>query len=80
MTGKELIIYILQNDLETVELIKNGKLSFMDENQAAVKFGVGVASIKAMVKMGAMAGFELGDTTFLLIPNPAVHPDDYLNE
>lgn len=76
MTGKDLIIYILQNNLENVELIKDGKLVFMDERQAAVKFNVGIASIKTMVKTGIIPGFELGDTTFLAVPITAIDPEE----
>lgn len=48
MTGKELILYILENDLENEDVIKDGVFIWlMDEKEAAVKFDVGVATIRA---------------------------------
>ena len=48
MTGKELILYILQNNLENEVVIKDGVFVWlMNEEEAAAKFGVGVATIKA---------------------------------
>ena len=46
MTGKDLIIYILQNNLEDEVVLKEGFfVGFMDQNEAAVKFNVGVWTI-----------------------------------
>lgn len=51
MTGRDLIIYILENHLEDEELFKDGKLpGLMTYEEAAVKFDVGVETIKAWVK------------------------------
>ena len=48
MTGKELIIYILQNNLEDEIVIKDGIFVWlMNEEEAAAKFDVGVATVKA---------------------------------
>ena len=48
MTGKELILYILQNDLENTVVLEDGFfVGFMTEKEAAVKFGVGIATIRA---------------------------------
>lgn len=53
MTGKELILYILQNNLENEVVIKNGLLiSLLDDREAAIKFNVGIATIKAWRKYG----------------------------
>lgn len=42
MTGRELIIYILQNNLEDAEIFDdNLKSMFMSVEEAAVKFGCG---------------------------------------
>ena len=41
MTGRDLIIYIMQNNLEDEVVLKDGFfVGFMDENEAAAKFGV----------------------------------------
>ena len=46
MTGKDLIIYILQNDLEDVSVIGIVKKVLLTENQLAAKFNVGVDTIR----------------------------------
>lgn len=48
MTGKELIIYILQNDLVDKPIFENGKfIPFMTMEEAAAKANVGVGTINA---------------------------------
>ena len=50
MTGRDYIIYILENHLEDEELFKNGKIpGLLTYEEAAVKFGVGVGTIKAWI-------------------------------
>ena len=67
MTGKELILYILQNDLEDVVVIKDGIfVGFMSEEEAAVKFNVGVATIKAWYTCGMLDGTKIGDHLYFL--------------
>ena len=62
MTGKELIIYILQNDLENEEIFKDGVLvGFMDEHEAAINYGVGVETVKLWYKRGLLNGTEIGN-------------------
>lgn len=67
MTGKELILYILQNDLENEEVIsENGFLLFMDEKEAAAKFNVGIGTIETWYQLGMIKGFEFGDSIVFL--------------
>lgn len=67
MTGKELIIYILQNDLENKVVFANGMLTcLMHENEAAEKFKVGVATVRAWYQLGMMPGFMCGDVLYFL--------------
>ena len=67
MTGKELIIYILQNDLENEIVIKDGIFVWlMNEEEAAVKFGVGVSTIKAWYICGMLDGAKIGDHLYFL--------------
>lgn len=67
MTGKELIIYILQNDLEDEVVIKDGIFVWlMDENEAAVRFNVGVATIRAWYVCGMLSGTKIGDRLYFL--------------
>lgn len=66
MTGKELILYILQNNLEnTIVLDVNGFfVGFMTEEEAAVKFGVGVATIRAWYHCKMIKGTQIGDSLY----------------
>ena len=67
MTGRELIVYILQNNLEDEVMIKDGRfIWFMDETEAAVKFGVGIAQIKAWYMCGMLDGTKIGDHLYFL--------------
>jgi len=69
MTGKELIIYILQNNLEDEEVIKDGALlGCLPAIDAAVKLCVGEAAIQAWVDIGYLDGFKLYDKLYIL-PN-----------
>lgn len=67
MTGKEVIMYILQNDLENEVVIKDGIfVGFMSEEEAAVKFGVGVATIRVWNLCGMLNGIKIGDRLYFL--------------
>ena len=67
MTGKELILYILENDLENEDVIKDGVFIWlMDEKEAAVKFDVGVATIRAWYVRGQIDGTKIGDRLYFL--------------
>ena len=46
MTGKELIVYILENDLVNEEMVKDGvPIWLMSVGEAAFKFNVGVFTV-----------------------------------
>lgn len=67
MTGKELIIYILQNNLEDEIVIKDGIFVWlMNEEEAAAKFNVGVATVKAWYVCGMLSGTKIGDHLYFL--------------
>lgn len=67
MTGRELIIYILQNNLEDEEVFKDGTLiGFMDEYQAAAKFRVGVSTIRTWHEYGVLIGTKFGNHLYFL--------------
>jgi hypothetical protein len=67
MTGRELIIYILQHNLEDEIVFKDGFfLGFMDEKEAAAKFNVGVATIRAWYATGMIKGVKFGDSLYFL--------------
>lgn len=73
MTGKELIRYIIDNDLEQEQVFQNGKfIGFITREEAAQKFHVGVATISVWYQFGAIDGFVLGDQLFIAansVPN-----------
>lgn len=65
MTGKELILYILQNNLEdTVVLDGAFFVGFMTVEEAAVKFNVGPATVKAWYDCRMLDGTKIGDTLY----------------
>ena len=67
MTGKELILYILENNLENEDIVKDGVFIWlMSEEEAAVKFNVGMATIKAWNDCGAISGIKMGDNLYFL--------------
>jgi hypothetical protein len=67
MTGKELILYILQNNLEDTVVLQNGVfIGFMSEEEAAVKFGVGIATIRAWYYCKWLKGTQIGDSLYFL--------------
>lgn len=66
MTGRELIIYILSNNLEDKQVIENGKLiGFMNAEEVAVNIGTGVATVKALANRGTIEGYHLGNSLFI---------------
>lgn len=73
MTGRDWIIYILENGLEDEPFYESGKLlGFMTDVEAAIKFGVGVSTIRVWVELGHLKGIKLGDE--LHIPANAESP------
>lgn len=67
MTGRDLILYILQNKLEDEIVIKDGIFIWlMDEEEAAVRFNVGVATVKAWYICGMLSGTKIGDRLYFL--------------
>ena len=82
MTGKELILYILENDLENEVVIKDGVFIWlMDEKEAAVKFDVGVATIRAWYACGQLDGTKIGDRLYFLrnVKDPRVRKNTNIN-
>lgn len=67
MTGKDLIIYILQNNLENEPIFKDGKLlGFISVDEAALKFGVGSATIEYLCKIDALQSIKIEERLFIL--------------
>ncbi len=74
MTGRELIIYILENGLEDAEMFtdKRPGTIFITPEIAAFRWGCGSATVKAMLDMGKIEGIKIGDYYLILSkqPNP----------
>jgi hypothetical protein len=67
MTGKELILYILQNNLEDTVVLQDGFfVGFMTEEEAATKFNVGISTIWTWYGLGRLNGLKIGDSLYFL--------------
>lgn len=67
MTGRELIIYILENGLEDEPLFKNGTfLGYKTVAKFAEENGVGVETIKAMILLNQIPGVVMIGDEFLI--------------
>ena len=67
MTGRELILYILENNLEDEPVIKDDKImGFLTSLEAAAKFNVGVGTVDAWANLGYIDSVRFMDE--LLIP------------
>lgn len=65
MTGKELILYILQNNLENTVVLEGSVFTgFMTEAEAAVKFNVGLSTIRAWYQCRWIDGTKIGDSLY----------------
>lgn len=63
MTGRELIIYILQNNLEDEPVFKDGKfIGFVTAGEVAAKLGVGIPTVCTLVYQEKLDGFIFNDT------------------
>jgi hypothetical protein len=65
MTGKELILYILQNNLEDVVVLDGCVfIGFMTEEETAVKFGVGIETVRAWYQCRMAEATKIGDSLY----------------
>ena len=80
MTGRELMLYILENGLEDEIVIKDGIFVWlMSEEEAAVKFNVGVETVKAWYVCGMLSGTKIGDRLYFLrnVSDPRKKDDEH---
>ena len=62
MTGKELILYILENDLEDEVIFNNGTFTgFVTAQELASEFDVGIETINIWVRLGWIEGIKVGE-------------------
>lgn len=65
MTGKELILYILQNNLENTIVLEDGFFTgFMTAEETAVKFNVGVETVRAWYSCKMIKGTKIGESLY----------------
>lgn len=78
MNGKDLVIYILENDLLDQPVFEDGSLlGFLTVTEAAIKFDVGLATIRVWVHEGMLPAIKIGDMIY--IPANAKNPKEALN-
>lgn len=66
MTGRDLIIYILENKLEDTPIFENQKLlGFLNVEEVALKHNVGVATIKLWYDLKIIPGIKIGEEIFI---------------
>ncbi len=65
MTGRDLIIYILQNNLEDVTIIDYKALGFMTVDEAAVKFAVTSNIVLAWIGLDKLPSVNIGNTIYI---------------
>lgn len=65
MTGKELILYILQNNLENTTVLEGCFFTgFMTEEEVALKFNVGIATVRAWYHCRMVEGTQISDSLY----------------
>ena len=66
MTGRDLIVYILQNGLEDKPVFEDGRLlGFMTEIEAAICFDVGCATVQVWADNGYLDSIRIGNTLYI---------------
>lgn len=66
MTGRELILYILENHLEDEPVFKDGTfVGFVPVNEAAAKMGVGSATVLALSLQGKLDYIVVGGKHYI---------------
>lgn len=78
ITGRDLIIYILNNNLEDKPIFQNGTfMGYWTIEYYAQEMTVGVETVKAWINMGAIKGaIPIGGT--YLIPKQELHVKEQL--
>lgn len=70
MTCRDLIIYILENDLEDKPLVDNGtiimeNLGFIPINKVATKMNVGFSTVIAWMQEGTIKGYNINHELYV---------------
>lgn len=66
MTCKELMLYILANDLEHELVFDHGRfVGFMTIDEVALKMNIGIAAVCALIEQGMLDHICVGNTLFV---------------
>lgn len=66
MTGRELIVYILENHLEDEPVFKDGRfVGYMCVGEFARKHNVGIATVYTWNELGWLDSLEIGSTLLI---------------
>ena len=66
MTYRDLILYILANGLEDTPVFQNGKIAgFQTVPDAAVRLGVGEATVRTWISLGQIDTIQLNDVWYI---------------
>ena len=79
MTGRELILYILENRLEDMPMFDAESIfGLMSLREAAAKFDVGYATMDFWYKRGIVSGYKIGDSVYFRkdMPDPRNRPGE----
>lgn len=67
MTGKELIMYIIKNDLLNEPIFSDNKiLGLVTVEEAAIRLDVGKATISVYAKLGRIDSVKIGNAIFIV--------------
>lgn len=68
MTGRDLVLYILNNNLEDRPIFENGHLlGFLSLDETAVRLNVGIASVYVWIQQERLRYICVGDRVFVPI-------------
>ena len=74
MTGREIIIFILENQLEDKSVFDS---CFESMDETAVRLGVGIATVDTLFSLGQIRGVVIGENTYILKGSvPVIHKEE----
>ena len=65
ITGKDLIIYILKNDLENENIEYILTQTFLTKEKVAIRLGVGVETVKTMAQLGLLPSIMINGELYI---------------
>lgn len=68
MTGRELIIYILENNLENEEMFSGDTVNLpglLTLKEAAVKMNTGISTVRTLYMLGKIKGCRIGGKIYI---------------